>query len=139
MLKRVLTQVYTTVPTKDGFLCVPIQRLPLECSRDHKCSRECPRECTRSGLVICHLVCFHLLCSLPLKSQFLLFFFSARAWPHNLCVLLTAFFAGTGHLRKSTNCQWEMNLRTGTVWRAFFQLFFLFGPRGPYDCSRKNN
>ena len=41
----------------------PIQRLPLECSRE--CSRGCPRKCTRSGLVVCHLVCFHLLCSLP--------------------------------------------------------------------------
>ena len=41
----------------------PIQRLPLECSRE--CSRGCPRKCTRSGLVVCHLVCFHLLYSLP--------------------------------------------------------------------------
>ena len=41
----------------------PIQRLPLECSRE--CSRGCPCKCTRSGLVVCHLVCFHLLCSLP--------------------------------------------------------------------------
>ena len=39
----------------------PIQRLPLECSRE--CSRGCPRKCTRSGLVVCHLVCFHLRCS----------------------------------------------------------------------------
>ena len=44
----------------------PIQRLPLECSRE--CSRGCPRKCTRSGLVICHLVCFHLLCSSLIKS-----------------------------------------------------------------------
>ena len=44
----------------------PIQRLPLECSRE--CSHGCPRKCTRSGLVVCHLVCFHLLCSLPQKS-----------------------------------------------------------------------
>ena len=42
----------------------PIQRLPLECSRE--CSRGCPRKCTRSGLVVCHLVCFHLLCSLTI-------------------------------------------------------------------------
>ena len=41
----------------------PIHRLPLECSRE--CSRGCPRKCTRSGLVVCHLVCFHLLCPLP--------------------------------------------------------------------------
>ena len=41
----------------------PMQRLPLECSRE--CSRGCSRKCTRSGLVVCHLVCFHLLCSLP--------------------------------------------------------------------------
>ena len=41
----------------------PIQRLPLECSRE--CSRGFPRKCTRSDLVVCHLVCFHLLCSLP--------------------------------------------------------------------------
>ena len=45
----------------------PIQRLPLECSRE--CSRGCPRKCTQSGLVICHLVCFHLLYSLPKKSR----------------------------------------------------------------------
>ena len=42
----------------------PIQRLPLEWSRE--CSRGCPRKCTRSGLVVCHLVCFHPLCSLPI-------------------------------------------------------------------------
>ena len=42
----------------------PIQRLPLECSRE--CSRGCPRKCTRSGLVVCHLVCFHLRCSLAI-------------------------------------------------------------------------
>ena len=34
----------------------PIQRLPLECSRE--CSCGCPRKCTQSGLVVCHLVCF---------------------------------------------------------------------------------
>ena len=45
----------------------PIQRLPLECSRE--CSRGCPRKCTRSGLVVSHLVCFHLLCSLPTCSR----------------------------------------------------------------------
>ena len=44
----------------------PIQTLPLECSRE--CSRGCPRKCTRSGLVRCHLVCFNLLCSLPIVS-----------------------------------------------------------------------
>ena len=46
--------------------CNPIQRLPLECSRE--CSRGCPRKCTQSGLVVCHLVCFHLLCSFPKKN-----------------------------------------------------------------------
>ena len=46
----------------------PIERLPLECSRE--CSRGCPRKCTRSGLGVCHLVCFHLLCSLPTKGSF---------------------------------------------------------------------
>ena len=45
----------------------PTQGLPLECSRE--CSRGCPRKCTRSGLVVCHLVCFHLLCSLQPHSQ----------------------------------------------------------------------
>ena len=40
---------------------LPMHRVPLECSRE--CSRGCPRKCTRSGLVVCHLVCFHLLCS----------------------------------------------------------------------------
>ena len=45
----------------------PIQRLPLECSRE--CSRGCPRKCTRSGLVVCHLVCFHLLCSLLIEED----------------------------------------------------------------------
>ena len=39
----------------------------LECSRE--CSRGCPRKCTRNGLVVCHLVCFHLLCSLPTKVE----------------------------------------------------------------------
>ena len=29
------------------------------------CSRECSHECTRSYLVVCHLVCFHFLYSLP--------------------------------------------------------------------------
>ena len=42
----------------------PIQRLPLECSRE--CSRGCPHKCTRSGLVVCHLVCFT--CSVPYPS-----------------------------------------------------------------------
>ena len=58
-------------PPKLAFSCYnPIQRLPLECSRE--CSRGCPRKCTRSGLVICHLVCFHLLCSLPTFQGILL-------------------------------------------------------------------
>ena len=46
----------------------PIQRLPLECSRE--CSRGCPRKCTQSGLDVCHLVCFHPLCSLPTPGFF---------------------------------------------------------------------
>ena len=45
----------------------PIQRLPLNCSRE--CSRGCPRKCTRSGLVVCHLVCFHLPCSFPISCH----------------------------------------------------------------------
>ena len=69
-LPQVLTRVrkYTRECPQSWFsLCYnPIDRLPRECSRE--CSRGCPRKCTRSGLVVCHLVCFHLLCSLPTKN-----------------------------------------------------------------------
>ena len=56
-----ITRVHTKVPTKVAFLCVhPLQRFPLECSR------KCARKCTHEGLVVVHLVCVHLLCSLPI-------------------------------------------------------------------------
>ena len=66
VLTRVLTQVYTRVPTKVGFLCVKIPYKGSHSSAHVSGSCGCPRKCTRSGLVVCHLVCFHLLCSSPI-------------------------------------------------------------------------
>ena len=74
----------------------PIQRLPLECSRE--CSRGCSRKCTRSGLVVCHLVCFHLLCSLPTSAHFLALRASwPRAVPEHSLDSLENFIGARGH------------------------------------------
>ena len=53
-----------------------------ECSRE--CSRGCPRKCTQSGLVVCHLVCFHQLCSLPTWSKMYASFLHWGYWNSDL-------------------------------------------------------
>ena len=61
--------MHTKVPMKVAVVCVnPRQRLPVECSLEfsRECSCECSRECTSCGLLVYHLVCFHLFCSLPI-------------------------------------------------------------------------
>ena len=53
-----------------------------------ECSRGCPRKCTRSGLVVCHLVCFHLLCPLPILRHVMRAIWSVRPKCSHRCVSL---------------------------------------------------